>query len=60
MIKRVKVGTRFDSVDTQRKKVAEVMKGPIQNDLHLFFDPWEIRLEHCRDRGGGHIDEDSY
>ena len=51
-------GTRFETVDAVKAKVAEVMKGLSEDDLKHCFEQWKIRMERCRDQKGEYIEGD--
>ena len=52
-------GTRFESVDAVKTKATQLLNSLTQNYLQHYFQQWKIRMERCRDRGGGYIEGDN-
>ena len=58
-IKSALKGTRFESIDAVKAKVAELMNKLSEDDLQHCFQQWKIRMDRCRDRGGEYIEGDN-
>jgi hypothetical protein len=52
-------GTRFESVDTVKAKVIELMNKLSQHDLQHCFQQWKIHMKWCRDWGGEYTEGDN-
>ncbi|GFV69830.1 FLJ37770-like protein, partial [Trichonephila clavipes] len=51
-------GTRFESVEAVKEKMARVLKELTKDDFQHCFRQWKIRMERCRDREGVYIEDD--
>jgi hypothetical protein len=58
-IKSALKGTCFESVDAVKAKATEAIKKLSEKDLRHCSQPWKIRMERSRSRGGGHSEGDN-
>lgn len=59
-VKSVLKGTRFESVDAVKKKMADMLKQLTEIDLLHAVDQWQTRLQRCISANGEYIERDKH
>jgi DNA-binding FrmR family transcriptional regulator len=52
-------GTRFESIDAVKAKVAELINKVSEDDLQHCFQQWTRRMERGGDQGGEYMEGDN-